>query len=66
MRSELEAEGLKIRPSALWRLYFLGVDSIEKLADLRVSELMLQRDIGITTVNNIRAFLQSKGLDLKD
>jgi hypothetical protein len=65
-RLKLEAQGLKTKWNVYERLHNLGVDSIEKMNGVSEEDLLSCRNVGTKTVNDIKAFLQSKGIYLKD
>ena len=55
--SELSARARNI-------LYFYGIDTVEQLAAKEERELRKFRNCGRTVINELRAFLQKRGLDL--
>jgi hypothetical protein len=65
IRDYLAEQGVHFRGNIVWALYYLGAYNLETIAALSVKELSKVRWIGKKAIADIRAFLQSKGLDLR-
>jgi hypothetical protein len=61
----LYEQGIHFRANLVWALQDLGAYNLETIATLSVRELAKCRGIGKKSIDDLRAFLQSKGLDLK-
>jgi hypothetical protein len=62
----LTTQGLKVNYQAMYAIYDLGGYDPEKIAAISAGELIKHRGVGAVSIKKIRAFLQSKGLDLKE
>jgi hypothetical protein len=61
----LYEQGIHFRANLVWALQDLGAYNLETIAALSVRELASRRGIGKKSIDDLRAFLQSRGLDLK-
>jgi hypothetical protein len=62
----LSTQGLKVNYQAMYAIYNLGGYDPEKIAAISTDKLIKHRGVGAVSIKKIRAFLQSKGLDLKE
>jgi hypothetical protein len=62
----LTTQGLKVNYQAMYAIYNSGGYDPEKIAALSAGEIIKYRGVGAVSIKKIRAFLQSKGLDLKE
>jgi hypothetical protein len=62
----LTTQGLKVNYQAMYAIYDLGGYDPEKIAAISAGELIKHRGVGAVSIKKIRAFLKSKGLDLKE
>jgi hypothetical protein len=66
LRDCLDKHGIRLRPSLEYALKKLGAYDLESIAALSAGEITKQRNVGKKSIADLRAFLQSKGLDLKE
>jgi hypothetical protein len=66
IRDYLYEQGVRFRSNLVWALHDLGAYNLETIAALPIRELESRRGIGKKSIDDLRAFLQSKGLDLKE
>jgi hypothetical protein len=66
VRKNLTTQGLKVNYHAIYAIYDLGGYDPEKIAAISAGELLTRHGVGAVSIKKIRAFLQSKSLDLKD
>jgi hypothetical protein len=62
----LYEQGIRFRSNVVWALKDLGAYNLETMAALSVREIAKRRGIGKKGIADLRAFLQNKGLDLKE
>jgi hypothetical protein len=58
--------GIRLRPGIAYILKDLGAYDLESIAALSASEIAKYRNVGEKSIADLRAVLQSKGLDLKE
>ena len=66
LRYYLSKEGIVFSPSLTWALNELGAYNLETIASISVKKLELCKGVGKKAIARLRAFLQSKGLDMKE
>ena len=66
LRDYLNKEGIVFSPSLTWALNELGAYNLETIASISVKKLELCKGVGKKAIARLRAFLQSKGLDMKE
>jgi hypothetical protein len=64
--NNLADQGLKVNYQTMYAIYDSGGYDPEKIASLSAGELIKRRCVGAVNIKRLRAFLQSKGLDLKE
>jgi hypothetical protein len=62
----LTTQGLKVNYKTMYAVYDSGGYDPEKIAAISAGELIKHRGVGAGSIKKLRAFLQSKGLDLKE
>jgi hypothetical protein len=62
----LNEHGIRLRPGIKYVLKRLGAYDLESIAALSASEIAKYRNVGEKSIADLRAVLQSKGLDLKE
>jgi hypothetical protein len=66
VRYNLAEQGLEVNYQTMYAIYDLGGYDPEKIASISAGKLIKRRGVGAISIKRIRAFLQSKGLDLKE
>lgn len=66
LRDYLSKEGIALTSSLTWALHELGAYNLETIASISVKKLELCKGVGKKAIARLRAFLQSKGLDMKE